>query len=126
ILLREFEPASVDTFGGLEMLQQQAVAAADIEHARTLRHHLCDGGEIGPQAHAMPRLCATELRKPRAVANSSGSSSRKESCPLSVTISTKLTVAPAALSACAMRLFSGVGNSQSLVKDAMQNFVLVP
>ena len=75
---------------------------------------------------ATPCAAATELRKPRTVANISGSSSRKASWPRSVSISTKLTFAAAALSACATRLFSAVGNSQSLVKEMMQKRVLVP
>ena len=32
-----------------QMLEQRAVAAADVEHARALRNHFRDGREIGPQ-----------------------------------------------------------------------------
>ena len=46
-------------------------------------------------------------------ANSSGSSSRKASWPLSVSISTKETGAPAAFSAWTIARLSAVGNSQS-------------
>src|SRR5471032_2917488 len=60
-------------------------------------------------AHAPARA----LRKPRTVPNISGSSSRKASWPLSVAISTKLTLAATAFSACATSLLSAVGNSQS-------------
>ena len=60
------------------------------------------------------------------VAKSSGSSSRKESWPRSVAISTKLTLAPAALRARTTALLSAVGNSQSDVKEATQKRVLVP
>ena len=58
------------------------------------------------------------------VAKSSGSSSRKASWPRSVSISTKETLAAAAFSACTMVRFSGVGNSQSEVKETTQKRVL--
>ena len=60
------------------------------------------------------------------MANSSGSSSRKASWPLSVVISANETRAPAALSACTVARNSGVGNSQSLVKEMTQNRVGAP
>ena len=55
--------------------------------------------------------------------NISGSSSRKASWPLSVTISANDTRALAALSACTMARDSEVGNSQSLVNEMTQNRV---
>src|SRR5579864_8492688 len=127
VLLRKFKPATVDIFVGGQMLEQCAVATTDIEHARAVRNHLRDGCQISSQclAHALA-LAATAFRKPRIVANISGSSSRNASCPRSVRISTKLTVAAVALSACAMSLFSAVGNSQSLVNEMMQKRVLLP
>ena len=60
------------------------------------------------------------------MANSSGSSSRKASWPLSVVISANETRAPAALSACTIARDSEVGNSQSLVKEITQKRVGVP
>src|SRR6185312_14790422 len=108
-----------------QMFEQRAVAAAHIQHATVGFDHLGDGGKIGTQAHAMPFAFAAAFRKPRTVCSISGSSSRKASWPLSLSISTKLTFAAVALSAWAMRLFSGVGNSQSLVKEIRQNRALV-
>src|SRR5207237_7170554 len=72
------------------------------------------------QKRGRPRCSAHPVRNPRKVANSSGSCSRKASCPLSVSISTKLTLAATALSACTSARLSGVGNSQSLVNEMMQ------
>ena len=60
------------------------------------------------------------------MANSSGSSSRKASWPLSVLISANETRAPAALSAWTMARDSEVGNSQSLVNEITQNRVGAP
>ena len=60
-------------------------------------------------------------RKPRRVSNSSGSCSRNASWPLSVAISTKLTLAATAFSACTSSRLSEVGNSQSLVNEITQN-----
>ena len=45
---------------------------------------------------------------------------------MSVAISTKLTLAPAAFSACTTSRLSGVGNSQSLVNEMMQKRDRVP
>src|SRR6185295_20259323 len=97
-----------------------AVAAADVEHARARLHHLGDqqmvdtvlarrGGsehQRGSAADFRPRRWAPALRKPRMVANSSGSSSRKASWPLSDSISTKLTLAATAFSACTISRLS--------------------
>src|SRR5262249_39643796 len=86
-------------------------------------------GEVGIAAleHAhlasRPRALPAPSRKPRTIANNSGSSSRKASCPLSVTISANETRAPAAFSACTMARESEVGNSQSEVNDTTQNRV---
>src|SRR3546814_4135065 len=70
-----------------------------------------------------PRTSAQPSMKPLSVLNISGSSSRKASWPLSVSISTKLTLAAAALSARTISLFSGVGNSQSDVDETTQKRV---
>src|SRR5215469_1255305 len=127
MLLRKLDAPSIDILGAHKIFQQCAVAAADIQHACAPRNHLGDRGQVGAQmggaglVHAAPSACATALRKPCTVSNISGSSSRKESCPLSVLISTKLTLAATALRACAIRLFSAVGKSQSEVKEIMQN-----
>ena len=58
------------------------------------------------------------------MANSSGSSSRKASWPLSDSISTKLTLAATAFSACTISRLSRVGYSQSLVNETTQKRVL--
>src|SRR5262249_3211783 len=73
-----------------------------------------------------PRAAAAPSRKPRTIANSSGSSRRNASCPLSVTISAKDTRAPPALSACTIARDSAVGNSQSEVQEMTQTGVGVP
>jgi hypothetical protein len=73
-----------------------------------------------------PLAEAAPLRKPDSVRNISGSSSRKASWPLSLSTSTKETLAAAAFSACTMSRLSCVGNSQSLVKDIRQKRVGEP
>ncbi len=59
------------------------------------------------------------------MSKNSGRSSRKASCPLSVSISANDTRAPPALSACTIARDSEVGNSQSLVNDTTQKRVRV-
>src|SRR5262249_39001395 len=131
----------------LQQLQEFAVAAADVKYARARLDHvgheeMVDAGIAGPpcgfchgeiapasrqhalHAFAMPRAAAAESRNPATIWNSSGSSSRKASCPLSVAISAKETRAPAALRACTIARDSEVGNNQSLVKEITQNRVL--
>src|SRR5207253_10941690 len=73
-----------------------------------------------------PRCSAQPVKKPRRVPNSSGSCSKKASCPLSVSISTKLTLAATAFSAWTSCRLSDVGNNQSLVKEITQNRERVP
>src|SRR3546814_566790 len=125
-----------------EIFQQRAVAAADIEHPAARRHMLGDQQQVAADvavtgggwhlrlrlgAHLWapfrPRTSAQPSMKPLSVLNISGSSSRKASWPLSVSISTKLTLAAAALSARTISLFSGVGNSQSDVNETTQKRV---
>src|SRR5713101_9618054 len=72
---------------------------------------------------ARPRVLPAPSRNPRTMANSSGSSSRNASWPLSVTISANETRAPPALSACTIARESEVGNSQSEVNEITQNRV---
>ena len=109
----------------LQQPQQFAVAAADVEHARAGRHHVGDQQMIdahvavvavadAPDAAQFPvglvehhlrpasPRAGRRPRKPRTMANSSGSSSRNASWPLSVTISANDTRAAPALSACTM------------------------
>src|SRR5262249_6078196 len=148
-LARELDAAPIDA-ALLQQPEQLAVAAADVEHARARLHHGGDEqvidaraarrprrlghGEItlGTQQHHRgqtffsPRASLALSRKPRTIANNSGSSSRKASCPLSVTISANETRAEPALSACTMARDSTVGNSQSLVNEITQKRVLVP
>src|SRR5215510_13129663 len=134
------DAAAIDVLGVGEQLQERAVAAADVEHARAGLDHFRDQQMVDPvgaglaggehqlflAANARPRLAAAAVRKPRMVANSSGSSSRKASWPLSDSISTKLTLAATALSACTISRLSRVGYSQSLVNETTQKRVLVP
>src|SRR6185436_15253830 len=139
-LARHLDAAPVHVLGAGQELQQRAVAAADVEHARARLDHLrdqqvvdamlarADGGEHQRRSGAgfRPRFSAAALRKPRMVANSSGSSSRKASWPLSDSISTKLTLAATAFKACTISRLSRVGNSQSDVNETRQKRVLVP
>jgi len=60
------------------------------------------------------------------MAENSGSSSRKASWPLSVSISANETRAAPAFKACTMARDYEVGNSQSEVNDTTQNLVDVP
>src|SRR5258706_15277653 len=92
-----------------------------------------DCGEVAHDTFAFPataggspRAFPAPSRKPRTMPNISGSSSRKASWPLSVTISANDTRALEALSACTMARDSEVGNSQSLVNDTTQNRVWMP
>src|SRR6185437_14524680 len=145
--LAELDAAAVDVPPRGKQAEQRAVAAADIEHARAGRHHLGDEKQVDargichrphgmrrhvdvhgshPFGSAMPRFSAAAARKPRMVSNNSGWCNRKESWPLSVLISTKLTLAATAFSACTISRLSSVGNSQSEVKDTRQKRVLVP
>ena len=128
-LARQFDAAAVDA-ARFQKAQQFAVAAADIEHARARLHHIGDDQQVDARAAraarrapamvrsylrrdehrylaGRPRAFAAPSRKPRTIANSSGSSSRKASWPLSVVISANETRAPAALSACTMARDSG-------------------
>src|SRR5579862_4543826 len=111
------------------MLKEVSFAATDVEDTHAGRNQRGNGSQIRPQAvrcHPTPARAATEPRNALMVAKSSGSSRRKASCPRSVSISTKLTLAAAAFKAWAMRLFSAVGKSQSLVKEMMQKCVFEP
>src|SRR5262249_24408045 len=131
-------------------------AAADIEHARARLDHIRDEPQIPAEfggsdgrlrrtdlratraGHGIaacdgrhhdrvsPRCSAQPAKKPRNVSNSSGSCSRNASCPLSVSISTKLTLAATAFSAWTSCRLSEVGNSQSLVNEMTQNRERVP
>src|SRR6516225_2704925 len=78
---------------------------------------------LHPRGGASPRVRAAPSRNPRTIANSSGSSSRKASWPLSVSTSANETRAPPALSACTIARESEVGKSQSDVKEMTQNRV---
>src|SRR5436305_1041540 len=90
-----------------------------LDHREPLGHAFID-------ALARQLDAAAPSRKPRTIANNSGSSSRNASWPLSVVISANETRAPAALSACTMARDSAVGNSQSLVNEITQNRVGAP
>src|SRR5690606_37984312 len=126
-----------------------AVAAADVEHARAVFDHLGDQQVIDAVAIAVcgryrrqrqcrlsghgvgcpaprQRATAAESMKARAISRNSGTSSRKASWPLSVSISANDTRAPPALSARTTACDSGVGNSQSLVNEMTQKRVGVP
>ena len=125
LLGRNLNAASVDGLGVGEKVQQRPVATAHVEHARARRHHLRNQKMVGPLLllgrhvallhHAVsaisgrPVRFAAAERKPRTVAWNSGSSSRKASWPLSLSISTNDTFAATALSAFTIALLSRVG-----------------
>src|SRR5512132_3331935 len=127
----QLDAAPVDLLELHEVVEQRAVAAADVEHSRTRLDHVgdqlqvdADGG--GRRRHSAadeigrPRCCAAPARKPPSTRWKSGSSSRNASCPLLETISAKLTLAATAFSACTIRRLSTVGYSQSLVNEMTQ------
>src|SRR4029077_10960312 len=129
--LAQFHAARVDLLEVHQIGQERAVAAADIERARGRVDHIGDELQIdanggGHGTSFSPRTVPAPLRKPAKVRNISGSSSRKASWPLSLSTSTKETLAAAAFSAWTISRLSRVGNSQSLVKDIRQNRVGVP
>src|SRR5215203_4022381 len=146
-LAGKFNTAAIDSASLAQQPQEFTISAADIEHlgamldhagnreqvdaraarrARRLRHRQI---ALEPLEHfylragGKSRAFAAPSRKPRTIANNSGSSSRNASWPLSVTISAKETRAPPALSACTMARESAVGNSQSEVKEITQKRV---
>src|SRR5581483_801180 len=145
-LARQLDAAAVNA-ARLKKPQQFTVAAADVEHARAVLHHCGDQQQVDartartargfghgqivfePRQHRQPlpagrpRALAAPSKKPRTMANNSGSSSKNASWPLSVVISANETRAPEALSACTMARDSAVGNSQSLVNEMTQNRV---
>src|SRR5262249_53715124 len=122
-LARELDAAAVDVAALAENAQEFAVAAADVEHPGAALHHVGNEQEVDagaarparrighgeialePRQHlyllpfGRPRALPAESRKPRTMANNSGSSSRNASWPLSVVISANDTRALAALSA---------------------------
>ena len=119
-LLGELDAAGVDAVVLGEVVQQRAVAAADVEHAgarlaaggRPRRGRAAALARLSPGANgplppfgfsglwpAAARARAQPSRKPWAVALNSGSSMRKASWPRSVAMSTKETEAPDAFSA---------------------------
>src|SRR5882724_3695519 len=156
-LARQLDAAPVDVTRLRQQSQQFAIAATDIEHARTALDHLGDQQQVDARTAARhargvrhrevllqglehealrsfvdrsvqrwgssPRAFSAPSRKPRTIANSSGSSNRKASCPLSVTISANDTRARPALRACTIARESDVGNNQSEVKEMTQKRV---
>src|SRR5271168_2220768 len=94
------------------------------------RGHGTERQDLLLHAHApvpeSPRALPADSRKAREMSKNSGTSSRKASCPRSVSISANDTRAPEALSACTSARDSEVGNSQSLVKETTQKRVWTP
>ena len=102
-LARELDATPVDAAGLRQQCQQLAIAATDIEHLGSGRDHIGNDQEINapatgcshrlrhgqvaletgehrhPRAAGRPRALAAPSRKPRTIANSSGSSTRKAS-----------------------------------------------
>src|SRR5262249_35933692 len=132
-----------------EDAQHLAVAATDVEHfgpafdhvgdeqkidagaalrARRVRHREIprDALEHHHLPGASPRNLPAPSRNPRTMAKNSGSSSRKASWPLSVSISANDTGTPPALRTWTMARDSTVGNSQSLVNEITQKRVRAP
>ncbi len=120
-VLLDLDAASVDVLLAREQLEELAIAAADIEHARARLDHAGDQALVGPdrvrgarvalRGHQRinPRRRAAPFRKPRSVSNMTGSFSRNASWPLSLLTSTKLTFAATALRARTISRLSPVG-----------------
>ena len=94
----DLQTAALDALLAAEQLQQLALAAADVEHPRAGTHEAQDLAEVLAAAHAQPPS-PPERRKPESAAWNTGSSRKKASCPLTLSVSTKMTRAPAAISA---------------------------
>src|ERR1700722_16978931 len=132
-LLGKLNSASVDaSFFGQEA-QQCAIATADVEHAGLGRNELRHAQEVYARRSGVPsKVQSTPLAraaasmKPFVVSMNSGTSSRKASCPRSVSISTKETEAPPAFSARTVARESLVGKSQWEVNDTTQRRVREP
>ena len=107
----DLQTPAVDVFFLGHHLEQHAFAAADVQHPGSGTHKPQDLAEVfAPAAHgSSPRALAAEDRKPPSAASMMGSCSRKASWPLSLSISTKLARAPAALRARTMSRLSVVG-----------------
>src|SRR5262249_21235939 len=102
--LADLDAAAINAAFARQKLEQRAIPATHLDNAciirderRNQRKVWARGGGLGPYrwfgVHAMPRARAAESMKPLMVASSSGSSSKKASWPLSLAISTKLTLA---------------------------------
>src|SRR5262249_40205631 len=107
----------------LQQLQEGALAAAHVEHARAGTHQAQNLAEVlanRSRLHVHRGAPPSDAMNPPSAAASTGSASRKASWPRSVWISTKLTRAPAAFSARTIAWLSGVGYSQSLVNENRQ------
>ncbi len=132
-LLGELDSAPVDASLFGQKAQQRAVATADVEHAGLGRDEFRHAQEVdarrgvgASEVQSTPLARAAASMKPFVVSMSSGTSSRKASCPRSVSISTKETEAPPAFSARTVARESLVGNSQSEVNETTQNRVREP
>src|ERR1700691_2441502 len=83
----DLNAAGVAVFFAEQMVDERAVGAADVEHARTGGDEFGDEREIDADffrqsVHASPACSAQPARNPRSVLWKSGSSSRNASCPL--------------------------------------------
>ena len=101
----DLDPANVAA-PAQQRRHQRAVAAADIEHAGARLDMRGDDREVGAQ---MGGYGGAHSRKPFTTRSSAGTSSRKLSWPKGAESSTKLTGAPAALSAWTTWRLSAVG-----------------
>src|ERR1700734_1252419 len=105
-LLGKLDAPSVDAALFGQEAQQGAIAAADVEHAGLGRDKFRHAQEVdarrsvrSSKVQSTPLARAAASMKPFVVSMSSGTSSRKASCPRSVSISTKETEAPPAFGA---------------------------
>ncbi len=103
----DFDPAHIAALAQ-QRRHQRAIAATDIEHAGAGFDMRGDHREIGAQSGG-GKAGGAHSRKPFTTRSSAGTSSRKLSCPNGADSSTKLTGAPAALSAWTTCRLSAVG-----------------
>src|SRR4051794_14164646 len=134
----DLDAPGITTLGTEKMVNQRAVAAANIQHVRSGLNHAGDQREVDSHvlgqeadrvhgAHAARPACiAQPFKNPASVRWKSGSSNRNASWPLSVGNSTNDTFAPARFNARAIVRLSVVGNSQSDVKEANRKRVRAP
>src|SRR5260221_13413986 len=108
--LAQFDAATIDLLEMPQIIQEDTIAAADIEDPAAGFHHIGDQLQIDADAlgstmfgfrqghYFIPWCSAQPLRKPGMTAKNAGSSSRNAPCPVSDSISTEPRLTEGALS----------------------------